>query len=224
MKSLFRRLRFVLPLLLISTAGTVCARTPGGETPFRLMTFSTDTIPFADDSARLLVEALQVQFDSTRSYDPSYVDIDYPGGDVPLSTGVCADVVVRAFRRLGIDLQVKMHEDMKGNFGKYPKIWGLSKPDRNIDHRRVANQMVFFERMGKDIPLADSGEHNAADFQPGDIVAWMLPGNLYHVGIVTHIRSSHSGNPVIAHNIGGGAQLHDCLFAWEIIGHYRWFE
>lgn len=224
MKPPFSRFRFVLPLLIISTTSVACARTSGGETSFRLMTLSSDTISFANDSARLLIEALQVQFDSTRSYDPSYVDIDYPGGDVPLSTGVCADVVVRAFRSLGIDLQVKMHEDMKRSFGKYPKIWGLSKPDRNIDHRRVANQMVFFERMEKEIPLADSGKQTAADFRPGDIVAWMLPGNLYHIGIVTHIRSSHSGNPVVAHNIGGGAQLHDCLFAWEIIGHYRWFE
>ncbi|MGE3801890.1 MAG: DUF1287 domain-containing protein [Candidatus Kapaibacterium sp.] len=209
-------------MMLCGLFFTACAQTSGDFSSPQLMSFS-DTATFPSDSARLLIQALQVQFDSTRFYDPTYVKIDYPGGDVPLSTGVCADVVVRSFRSLGVDLQVQMHEDMGKNFGKYPKNWGLSKPDKNIDHRRVANQMVFFERKGKGLEVADSGGHDPKSFQPGDVVAWMLPGNLYHIGIVTHIRSPYSDNLVIAHNIGRGAELHDCLFTWKIIGHYRWF-
>lgn len=181
---------------------------------------SYSSIPFPNDGARLIVEGLKVQLDSTRSYDPAYVRIDYPGGDVPLSTGVCADVIVRAFRHAGIDLQVEINRDMKGNFRAYPQLWGLSRPDRNIDHRRVANQMRFLERKKKSVEAVN----DSSTFLPGDVVAWMLPGNLYHIGVVTNIRSPHTGRPVIAHNIGAGAQLHDCLFAWEIIGHYRWFE
>ena len=217
------RLALLFLVILCGSVFTSCAQTTGESSSVTLNAFS-DTAAFPNDSARLLVQRLQIQFDSTRSYDPTYVKIDYPGGDIPLSTGVCADVVVRGFRSLGIDLQVLMHEDMENHFREYPTKWGLSKPDANIDHRRVANQIVFFDRMNKGLPLGDSGVKNPEDFQPGDIVAWMLPGNLYHVGIVTHIRSPYSENLVIAHNIGRGAELHDCLFAWDIIGHYRWFE
>ena len=177
------------------------------------------TVPFPNDSARLIVEGLAIQLDSTRSYDPSYVSLDYPGGDVPLATGVCADVVVRSFRHAKIDLQKAVYQDMKRRFRDYPKLWGLRKPDKNIDHRRVANQMRFFEHMGKDLEITT----DSSNFLPGDVVAWMLPGNLYHIGIVTNSLSSHSGHPLIVHNIGRGAQTHDCLFLWEIIGHYRWF-
>ena len=223
MLPLIRWQMFFIFSICILPAHSACAQSTG-DSHLSIVTPALDTVAFPNDSARLLVQGLQVQLDSTEYYDPSYVKIDYPGGDVPLITGVCADVVVRSLRELGIDLQVKMHKDMKKNFGKYPKIWGLKKPDKNIDHRRVANQMTFFERMNKDITLADSGKHNPKNFKPGDIVAWMLPGNLYHIGIVTQIRSPHSENLVIAHNIGRGAELHDCLFAWEIIGHYRWFD
>lgn len=201
---------FLLLLFLLSTGR---AQTPG--------TTST-RISYPSSGAEKIVEGLKLQLDSTRSYDPSYVKIGYPGGDVPISTGVCADVVVRSLRHAGTDLQVVIHSDMKKNFRAYPQLWGLAGPDKNIDHRRVANQMRFFERKGKSI--TGGSDSSASHYLPGDIVAWMLPGNLYHIGIVTNIRSSRTGHPLIAHNIGRGAELHDCLFVWEIIGHYRWFE
>lgn len=140
-------------------------------------------------------------------YDPAYVRLRYPGGDVPLDRGVCSDVVIRAFRAaLGVDLQRALHEDMRANFRLYPKMWGLAAPDTNIDHRRVPNLMKFFERRGKS---------TRAPFKAGDIVAWRLPGGLHHIGIVTEA-------PYVVHNIGRGAQREDILFAYPIIGHYRW--
>ena len=181
---------------------------------------ASSSIPVPNEGAGLIVEGLAVQLDSTRFYDPAYVALGYPGGDVPLHTGVCADVVVRSFRHAGIDMQVEIHRDMKDAFRNYPQLWGLSKPDRNIDHRRVANQMRFFERKEKALEItADSTQ-----YLPGDVVAWMLPGNLYHIGIVSASRSVRSGRPLIVHNIGRGAQTHDCLFTWKVIGHYRWFQ
>lgn len=180
----------------------------------------TSTLSSPNNGARLIVEGLAVQLDSTRFYDPSYVAIEYPGGDVPLRTGVCADVIVRAFRHAGIDLQVEIHQDMKKAFRKYPPLWGLSKPDRNIDHRRVANQMRFFERRDKSLTIST----DSTQYLPGDVVAWMLPGNLYHIGVVSSSRSARTGRPLIVHNIGSGAQTHDCLFTWKVIGHYRWFQ
>lgn len=207
----FSRLLYLAPLSLLFLLFVGYAQTPG---------HATATILCPNSGAQKLVEGLRVQLDSTRSYDPSYVSIGYPGGDVPLSTGVCADVVVRAFRHAGVDLQVEMHNDMKKDFPAYPKLWGAVKPDKNIDHRRVANQMRFFDRKGKSVKDGT----DSSNYLPGDIVAWMLPGNLYHIGVVTNIRAPRSGRPAIAHNIGRGAELHDCLFAWEIIGHYRWFQ
>lgn len=205
--------RYLMPTLtgIATLLLTTFAQTTGSR---------LSTIPIPNDSTRLIIESLAVQLDSTRYYNPAYVALDYPGGDVPLVTGVCADVVVRALRNANLDLQVAIHQDMKKNFRKYPQLWGLKKPDRNIDHRRVANQMQFFENMQKDIAITADSSH----YLPGDIVAWMLPGNLYHVGIVAQERSPHSGLPLIVHNIGRGTQSHDCLFAWKIIGHYRWFQ
>ena len=216
----FRRFSFSLCLLLVTISPAACSQSPGDS----LETPSHDTLSFANDSARRLIYGLQEQLDSTRSYDPAYVKLEYPGGDVPLSTGVCADVIVRAFRVLGIDMQKEIHEDMKANVRKYPQLWGLRGPDKNIDHRRVPNQMIWFQREGKEIALRDSGEYSREDFLPGDVVAWMLPGNLYHIGVVTHLRAPASHNPLVVHNIGRGAEVQDVLFAWEIIGHYRWFE
>ncbi len=198
-----------LPLSLLLGSGY--AQTPGGR--------SSALLPVHSSGAGRIVEGLKIQLDSTRSYDPSYATIDYPGGDVPLSTGVCADVVVRAFRHAGIDLQVEIHDDMRKNFRAYPQLWGLSRADRNIDHRRVANQMRFFERKGKKMTAGN----DSSKFLPGDIVAWMLPGNRYHVGVVTNV-AARTGRPMMAHNIGRGAELHDCLFTWGIIGHSRWFQ
>ncbi|MCK5706541.1 MAG: DUF1287 domain-containing protein [Candidatus Aureabacteria bacterium] len=151
-------------------------------------------------------------------YNPAYVKIAYPGGDVPMDTGVCTDVVIRSYRKLGIDLQVKVHEDMKANFMKYPKMWRLMKPDPNIDHRRVPNLMTFFKRHGT--VLEKSPEGNI--YFPGDIVTWDLGGGVAHIGIVsTKKEKSHY---FVVHNIGAGPQLEDVLFNWKITGHYRYKE
>lgn len=149
-------------------------------------------------------------------YDPSYFKIDYPGGDVPADRGVCTDVIIRAYRKLGIDLQVEVHRDMVAHFNQYPKNWGLTKPDKNIDHRRVPNLMVFFERHGITKPITK----NPDDYLPGDIVAWNLGGNLTHIGIVIHQKSNDGLRNLIVHNIGNGQEISDCLFSYKIIGHY----
>lgn len=151
-------------------------------------------------------------------YTPSYVSIKYPNGDVPAKTGVCTDVVIRAYRKLGIDLQKEVHEDMKTNFSKYPKTWGLKTTDNNIDHRRVPNLEVFFARKGKTLPITK----NVSDYKTGDIVTWLLAGDaIPHIGIVTHIKSNN-GNPMIVHNVGSGQVLEDCLLSWKIVGHYKY--
>ncbi|QBY04361.1 DUF1287 domain-containing protein [Thalassotalea sp. HSM 43] len=153
------------------------------------------------------------------TYDGSYYGISYPNGDVPSNVGVCTDVVIRSYRTLGVDLQVLVHEDMADNFALYPskRIWGLSKTDKNIDHRRVPNLQVFFARHGDVLTNSDQ----ANDYQPGDIVTWLLPGNLPHIGIVTN-NKTEQGVPLIAHNIGAGPSLDDMLFAFQITGHYRY--
>jgi uncharacterized protein YijF (DUF1287 family) len=152
-------------------------------------------------------------------YDPSYIQIGYPNGDVPSNTGVCTDVIIRAYRKFGIDLQKEVHEDMKANFDKYPKKWGLSGTDKNIDHRRVPNLMTFFSRHGtvKKISQAPS------DYQAGDIVCWDLNGKgLTHIGIVSRTKSEDGKRNLIIHNIGAGQVLEDCLFMFKIIGHYSY--
>ena len=151
-------------------------------------------------------------------YDPAYVKLDYPNGDVPADKGVCTDLVIRAYRKLGIDLQKEVHVDMKSNFSKYPKIWGLSKPDKNIDHRRVPNLMTFFSRHGTTKPITIIPN----DYLPGDIVCWNLGGAVTHIGIVVKTKSADAQRYLIVHNIGGGQVLEDCLFDFKIIGHYRY--
>jgi len=152
-------------------------------------------------------------------YDGSYVSIKYPNGDVPANRGVCTDVIIRSYRRLGIDLQVLVHEDMLKNFQAYPakRIWGQKKPDSNIDHRRVPNLQTFFTRKGTVLKISNSGKN----YHPGDIVTWLLPGNLPHIGIVTNIASKDHRRPLIVHNIGSGTVLEDILFSYKITGHYR---
>ena len=142
----------------------------------------------------------------------------YPGGDVPSDKGVCSDVVIRSYRQLGIDLQVKIHEDMKKNFALYPKIWGLNKTDRNIDHRRVPNLITFFKRHGKILPKNEI----ASNYQPGDLVTWKIDNRLPHIGIVSSQKSTQSGHYLIIHNIGSGPQAEDCLFDWPLTGHFRY--
>jgi uncharacterized protein YijF (DUF1287 family) len=150
-------------------------------------------------------------------YDPSYFSIPYPNGDVPADRGVCTDVVIRAYRKLGIYLQREVHEDMRANFDAYPRLWGLSRPDRNIDHRRVPNLMTFFARNG----VVKTISHEANDYQPGDIVCWDLGRGVTHIGIVSSRRSTDGSRYLIVHNIGAGQVLEDCLFNFRIIGHYQ---
>ncbi len=175
---------------------------------------------FADSfEERLVAAALErTQYDVT--YDGTYYSIAYPGGDVPADRGVCTDVVVRSYRSLGIDLQQRVHEDMVASFSLYPsrRFWGLTRPDRNIDHRRVPNLQVFFTRHGESLAVTQ----RAADYVPGDLVTWMVAGNLPHIGIVTDKIQRDTGNPMIVHNIGAGPQLEDMLFSYPITGHYRY--
>ena len=151
-------------------------------------------------------------------YDPSYFSIDYPNGDVPNGKGVCTDVVIRAYRKIGIDLQKNVHEDMKVNFNAYPKIWGLKRTDKNIDHRRVPNLMTYFKRQGAEKAITDQTK----DYLPGDIVCWNLGGAITHIGIVVDKKSTDGKRNLIVHNIGSGQVLADCLFDYKIIGHYRY--
>ncbi|HKR59547.1 MAG TPA: DUF1287 domain-containing protein [Pyrinomonadaceae bacterium] len=155
----------------------------------------------------------------TTGYDPAYVKIDYPSGDVPLETGVCSDVLVRAFRKAGIDLQKEVHEDMVTAWGVYPRKWGSPGPDSNIDHRRVLNLMTYFDRRGKLLPITDHRE----DYVPGDIVSWDLGGGVPHIGIVSNRAIGTPRHLLIIHNIGAGTRAQDVLFNWKITGHYRYF-
>ncbi|MDM3870156.1 DUF1287 domain-containing protein [Porticoccus sp. W117] len=175
---------------------------------------------FADSFQQDMVSAAMDRTKQHVIYDGSYRAISYPNGDVPANIGVCTDVVIRCYRALGVDLQVLVHEDMVTNFAAYPskRIWGLNKTDKNIDHRRVPNLQTFFERHGEVLPVTEKAE----DYAPGDLVTWVLPGNLPHIGIVTDRLSKTSGTPLIVHNIGSGPSLDDMLFAYEITGHYRY--
>jgi uncharacterized protein YijF (DUF1287 family) len=152
-------------------------------------------------------------------YDPAYVRIPYPSGDVPPGTGVCTDEIIRAYRAVGVDLQKEVHEDMEHNFSVYPRKWkwGLGRPDSNIDHRRVPNLMVFFRRKGESLPIT----RLAADYSPGDLVTYDLGGGVPHIGIVVD-RKGGSGAHMIVHNIGQGPRMEDVLFRWKITGHYRY--
>ena len=166
--------------------------------------------------AEKLVRDARQQIGVTLSYDPAYRQLSYPGGDVPMATGVCTDVVIRALRQQGLDLQEAVHRDMRGRFSVYPKNWGLNRPDSNIDHRRVPNLMTWFKRQGWSLPLSQA----ASAYRPGDIVTWDLGRGLTHIGIVSDHRAA-TGVPLILHNIGRGAQEEDILFSYRITGHYR---
>jgi uncharacterized protein len=173
----------------------------------------------APPQLKQMLDGAIAQAGVTTSYDPSYVALAYPGGDVPEETGVCSDVVVRAFRKAGIDLQKEIHEDMKAARSDYPTKWGAASLDANIDHRRVLNLMAYFRRQRKSLPISDS----AADYQPGDIVAWDLTSGIDHIGIVTNMLSDSRDRYLIVHNIGAGTRVEDVLFDWTIKGHYRFF-
>jgi len=169
---------------------------------------------------RLSAAAMERTHHTVR-YDPQYVRIPYPGGDVPADTGVCTDEVIRSYRALGIDLQKEVHVDMAADFSAYSnqRRWGTSAPDTNIDHRRVPNLMVFFGRKGISLPISERSE----DYGPGDLVTWDLGGGVPHIGIVVDQKSAESGRYMVVHNIGQGPRMEDVLFGWKITGHYRYF-
>lgn len=165
-----------------------------------------------------LVDAALDQVGVTVIYDPAYVRLDYPGGDVPAERGVCTDVVVRAYRKaFDIDLQQLVNEDMRAAFSAYPRIWGRKQPDRSIDHRRVPNLETFFKRKGAALEIVD----DPAAYRPGDLVTQRLPGNLPHIAIVTGRMTPDGRRPLVVHNIGAGAKVEDTLFAFRVVGHFR---
>ena len=169
--------------------------------------------------AEKIVNGAKAEARRAPGYDAGYVRLTYPGGDVPADRGVCTDVVIRALRYAGYDLQQLIHEDMRRHFRRYPKRYGLSRPDRNIDHRRVPNQMVFMERHALELPKDVEGAH-AASWQPGDLIYWKLPSGQGHCGVLSNVRNSQ-GLPLVIHNMSRATQ-EDCLTAWEITGHLRY--
>jgi uncharacterized protein YijF (DUF1287 family) len=172
---------------------------------------------FAGTWEQRLVEAAREQTRHPVAYDGSYERIAYPMGDVAPGRGVCTDVVIRAYRALDVDLQQLVHEDMKANFALYPQNWGLTRPDSNIDHRRVPNLQTYFRRFGESLPVPVAVE----DYRPGDLVTWILPGNLPHIGLISTRRSADGKRPLIIHNIGAGPQEEDALDVAPVTGHYR---
>lgn len=198
------------------------------QPPVEPFPFPTDLIPTLPPKLRpkppehiaKLINSVYEQTKITRSYDPAYVKLAYPNGDVDAATGVCTDVVIRAFRAQGIDLQKQVHEDMRQAFKIYPNKWGLRKPDPNIDHRRVPNLMTYFARQGKNLTVSEQPDQ----YQSGDLVVWELPSGQEHIGIVLAERSHDELRPLIGHNVGAGTQIEDVLLAWPIKGHYRYFE
>jgi uncharacterized protein len=176
----------------------------------------TPEASFADSLIAAAVERTEHQV----LYDGSYQRLAYPGGDVADNRGVCTDVIIRSYRVLGIDLQKEVHEDMVANFSAYPNLWQLSRADANIDHRRVPNLQRYFERQGSELPVTDLG----SDYQPGDLVTWMLPGNLPHIGIVGQKKSTDGKRRLVIHNVGRGPMQEDFLFEHPITGHFRYLR
>lgn len=213
-----KRPLFLGVLLSVAVAGTVMFRSRAGPVSEPVARESAAPDNYNRVFSAGLVEAAKERTRHAVTYDGSYRMIGYPNGDVPDHIGVCADVVVRAYRMVGIDLQKELHEDMAANFGLYPDKWGLKKPDPNIDHRRVPNLKVFFERHGLELPVTRRED----DYLPGDLVTWTVAGRLPHIGIVTD-RRTLSGRPLVVHNIGRGPVLEDMLFDYPITGHYRYY-
>ena len=213
------RYSYIAVLLIFVLAVSGCQRQSPSRKPAVPPRAVAEPLPAnAPPQLKKMLDGAIAQAGVTTSYDPSYVALDYPGGDVPEQTGVCSDVVVRAFRKAGIDLQKEIHEDMKAARSDYPTKWGGSL-DSNIDHRRVLNLMAYFRRQGKSLPVT----YSATDYQPGDIVAWDLTNGIDHIGIVTNMLSASADRYLIVHNIGAGTRVEDVLFDWTIKGHYRFF-
>jgi uncharacterized protein YijF (DUF1287 family) len=199
-----------MPLLL---AAALCGS-------LRPQSNSPRSAPREEFLRRLVAAAIERTHHQVR-YEPAYVRIPYPSGDVPADTGVCTDEIIRAYRAVGVDLQKEVHEDMEQNFSAYPRKWHwqLAQPDSNIDHRRVPNLMVFFSRKGETLKVSS----DATDYSPGDLVTWDLGSNVPHVGVVVDQKSPQSARFLIVHNIGLGPKMEDVLFHWKITGHYRYF-
>ena len=212
---------FVLALLILLALASCQRSTPPLKQAAATPTPVAQPLPAnASPQLKLFIAAAVEQSKVTTGYDPSWVKIDYPNGDVPLETGVCSDVIVRAFRKVGIDLQKEVHEDMTRAWSAYPRKWGASGTDTSIDHRRVLNLTTFFERNGKSLPVTQ----NRADYLPGDIVAWELSNGVEHIGVMTDLWTEPEKHCLVVHNIGAGARIEDVLLAWKIIGHYRYFQ
>lgn len=214
----------ILTALTFAIALAACQRQIAGTRPPPLKPpdEQTEVHALAANSSPVLkaiIDGATEQVGKTTGYDPSYQKLDYPNGDVPIETGVCSDVIVRAFRKGGIDLQKEVHDDMKANFAAYPTKWGLKSPDANIDHRRVPNLQTFFTRQAKSLSTSADSEN----FLPGDVVTWDLGFGVDHVGIVVNTWYKPSQRYLIVHNIGAGTRMEDVLFAWKITGHYRYF-
>jgi uncharacterized protein len=214
--------QFPIAICLLLILATSCQRPSQKRGVAEVVPPSSVARPLSANASlqlKQLVEGAVEQSQVTTGYDPSWVKIDYPNGDVPSDTGVCSDVVVRAFRKAGIDLQKEVHEDMTRARSEYPKKWGASGTDSNIDHRRVLNLMTYFDRQAKSLPVTT----DRADYLPGDVVAWDLSEGHEHIGILTNLSSEPDQHYLIVHNIGAGARVEDVLLAWKIIGHYRYF-
>lgn len=179
----------------------------------------SDSIKPTTFAEKLSQAAISI-IDPSIDYDPAYFKIDYPNGDVPKNKGVCTDVIIRSYRILNIDLQKEVHEDMIENFSLYPNLkkWGMTKTDTNIDHRRVPNLEVFFERKGTKLPITQNGK----DYKTGELVTWMINDKLPHIGIVTNKKSKDGKRNLIVHNVGRGQVLEDCLFEYKIVGHFKY--
>ncbi len=171
--------------------------------------------PQVDAFAQRLIDAGLERTRHQVRYDGSYRRIAYPGGDVPDNIGVCTDVIIRSYRAVGIDLQRQVHEDMTAAFTAYPKIWGLRRPDANIDHRRVPNLQAFFRRRGAELPVT-------TEYRAGDLVTWRLSSGRPHIGLVVDRRSPDGARPMVVHNVGAGPKVEDAMFRYEITGHYRY--
>ncbi len=210
---------FILLSFSIGFISACPVRSPLSEQPPVLVEKPVSAEITSEPVLRML-ESAREQTKTTTGYSQDYYTLPYPAGDVPAETGACTDVVIRAFRKVGVDLQKEVHQDMAANFSAYPKKWGLAKTDTNIDHRRVPNLQTYFTRKGKSLPITS----NNKDYQPGDVVAWDLDGHgLTHIGIVSNFWNKSAARYSIIHNIGGGTKAEDRLFEWTIIGHYRYF-
>ncbi len=221
-KAVTNWLHLLAGCLVLCTAAGCDRRTPARSSAAVAPAPTPVARPLAPNASvqhKQLLEAAIAQSKVTTGYDPSWVKIDYPNGDVSSDTGVCSDVIVRAFRKAGIDLQKEVHEDMTRAWAEYPRRWGARGTDTSIDHRRVLNLTTYFDRQGKSLPVT----RERADYLPGDVVAWELSDGVEHIGILTNLSAELDKHYLIVHNIGAGARVEDVLLAWKIIGHYRYF-